>query len=98
MTEKKHRYNKDYKKSTTEEKKEEVIEKPVKEKKPKIVKKVVNTKSGGFLNVRKEPKVANNIIGKLYNGDVVTVVETVDQNWTKINTGYVMSKFLEDTK
>lgn len=98
MTEKKHRYNKDYKKTSFEDKKEEVVEKPEVPKKPKTIKKVVNTKSGGFLNVRKEPKVGNNIIGKLYNGDVVTVLETVDKDWTKVKEGYVMTRFLEDTK
>ena len=99
MTEKKHRYNKDFHKIPDKKEETDVNETPVKEeKKTKAIKKMVNTNSTAFLNVRSEPKIGNNIIGKLYNGNIVTVKETVDDTWTKIDKGYVMTKFLTDKK
>lgn len=98
MNEKKHRYNKDFRKPAVKEATETVTEE--KEVVKKIQKKV-NTKSK--LNVRRTPEVANNIIGELDNGTIVTVVSEKD-GWTEIaarrglGKGYVMTKFLEDNK
>lgn len=97
MIEKKHRYNKDFKK--TEEKATESVSQPTEKKaspkEPKKIQKKVKTNSR--LNVRSSPEVANNIIKSLANGTIV-IVKSEKNGWTKIEEGYVMSKYLEDIK
>ena len=73
-------------------------------------------KSGGYvggvikvsttLNIRKEPNITSAIVGKLKNGDKVTVgVLPDDDNWYKLidndslkNIGYISKKYVEMPK
>lgn len=53
----------------------------------------------GYLNVRDKPSTKGKIIGKLYNGDRVTIEESsADGKWLKINKGdikgYVSKKYI----
>lgn len=53
----------------------------------------------GYLNVRESPSMSGKIIGKLYNGDKVTIEETSeDGKWLKISKsdikGYVSSNYV----
>ncbi len=49
----------------------------------------------GYLNIRKEPGTDKDVIGKLYDGSAVSIVEGADQEWLHINSGgidgYVMA-------
>lgn len=38
------------------------------------------------LNIRTSPKMANNVVGKVYKGDVYTIIETKD-GWGKLKSG-----------
>lgn len=97
MIEKKHRYNKDFKKPITEEVAEPEVkeEKAVAPKKPKKIQK--RTKTNSRLNVRRTPELADNIVTTLGNGVIVTVIKE-ENGWTEIDKGFVMSKYLEDIK
>lgn len=97
MIEKKHRYNKDFKKPVTKEvaEPEAKEEKVVAPKKPKKIQK--RTKTTSRLNVRRTPEVADNIVTTLGNGVIVTVIKE-ENGWTEIDKGFVMSKYLEDIK
>ena len=97
MIEKKHRYNKDFKKPVAKEvaEPETEEEKVVAPKKPKKIQKKVKTTSR--LNVRKSPEVTDNIVTTLGNGTVITVISEKN-GWTEISNGFVMSKYLEDLK
>lgn len=61
----------------------------------------VMPENGGSLNLRREPKSANNILAQIPYGTTLSVLR-VDSNWciTTYNgvTGYVMSKFLVFTQ
>ena len=53
----------------------------------------------GYLNVRDKPSTKGKIIGKLYNGDIVTIEESsADGKWLKINKGdikgFVSKKYI----
>ena len=97
MIEKKHRYNKDFKKPIVNEvaEPEAKEEKVVAPKKPKKIQKRIKTSSR--LNVRRTPEVADNIITTLGNGVIVTVIKE-ENGWTEIDKGFVMSQYLEDIK
>ena len=97
MIEKKHRYNKDFKKPVITEvaEPETKEEKTVAPKKPKKIQK--RTRTSTRLNVRKTPEVADNIVTTLGNGVIVTVIKE-ENGWTEIDKGFVMSKYLEDIK
>ena len=67
----------------------------------------VRTDDGGTLNVRSEPKVGNNKIGKLQYGAAVTVLGPVviNADWSVIQfasgpdgVGYVMTRYLSSSK
>ncbi|MBQ8004451.1 MAG: SH3 domain-containing protein [Oscillospiraceae bacterium] len=45
------------------------------------------------LNVRSGAGILNKRVGKLYNGDAVTVLEEKN-GWAKITTGWVSAKYL----
>ena len=47
-----------------------------------------------FLNVRNKPSVTGTRVGKLYNGDVVTVLEE-KPGWCRISSGWVNSLYLK---
>lgn len=54
----------------------------------------------GYLNVRESPSTKGKVIGKLYNGDKVTIEETSeDEKWLKISkddiNGYVSKDFIK---
>lgn len=71
----------------------EAEEKPVVEKKPvKKAKKKEGVVVGGTLNVRNAP--GGSIIGSLQSGDVIEILEEQDE-WYKIDKGFVMAKFVE---
>ena len=80
------------KEDTTEENKE------IKEE-PKTVTKYVSAET---LNLREKADNNANIINQLTLNSEVTVVEVVDNTWSKITykgtTGYIASKYLSDTK
>lgn len=97
MIEKKHRYNKDFKKPVTNEiaEPEAKEEKVVTPKKPKKIQKRIKTISR--LNVRRTPEVADNIVTTLGNREIVTVIKE-ENGWTEIDKGFVMSQYLEDIK
>lgn len=42
-----------------------------------------------YLNVRKEPTIESEIVGKLYVGDKATIVEELDNGWSHITSGNV---------
>lgn len=46
------------------------------------------------LNIRSGPGIFNKVIGKLYNGDTVTVLETKG-TWCRISTGWVSAAYLK---
>lgn len=70
-----------------------VEEKPVEEKKPvKKAKKKEGVVVGGTLNIRNTP--GGSIIGSLQNGDVIEILEEQNE-WYKIDKGFVMAKFVE---
>lgn len=98
MIEKKHKYHKDFKKpdeKIAETSDESVTEESASPKKSKKLQKKVKTRTK--LNIRKSPEVADNVIGSLSNGTVVSI-ESEKNGWSKIAEGYVMSKYLEDIK
>lgn len=80
------------------ENKEEVKEE-VKKEEAKEIKKYVSTET---LNMREKAENNANVLRQLKLNAEVTVIETVDNTWSKIKyksaTGYVASKFLSDTK
>ena len=47
------------------------------------------------LNVRTGPGTQYAVVGKIYSGNIVTVSDQ-QQGWSKINNGWVRSKFLTD--
>lgn len=53
---------------------------------------------GGSLRLRKNPKIADNVIKSIPNGEIVDLIEYVDDEWWKVRhgneTGYVMEKYL----
>ena len=51
----------------------------------------------GYLNVRDKPSTKGKIIGKLYNGDIVTIEETsADGKWLKITKGDIKGYVSKD--
>lgn len=55
-------------------------------------------KVDGFLNIRKEPTQDSEIIGKLYNGSGLEILETKGEDWLHIKSGdvdgYISSKYV----
>lgn len=97
MTEKKHRYYRDYKKPEEKiETSELVADEKVTPKKSKGIQKKVKTSTK--LNVRSAPEVTkDNVVSELENGTVITILSEKD-GWAEIKSGYVMTKYLEDLK
>ena len=58
----------------------------------------VHTENGGRLNMREEPNMGADVIGRYKNGTQVEILEVGDE-WVKVSingkTGYMMIKFLE---
>lgn len=59
------------------------------------------TLQSGSLNMRQEPRATSNIVGRIPNGGVVTVLQK-DATWSQIKynsqTGYVMTQYLRMTE
>jgi hypothetical protein len=53
---------------------------------------VVNVRTN--LRIRSRASILSSVVGKLYNGDVVTVLKT-SGDWCKISAGWVHSKYLK---
>ena len=79
--------------------KQEEVKETTKKEEVKEVTKYVSTET---LNMREKAESDANVLRQLKLNTEVTVVETVDNTWSKIkyksSTGYVASKFLSDTK
>ena len=53
----------------------------------------VGTVNASELNIRKGPDTSYDAVGKYYNGDKVTIIETKD-NWGKTDKGWVSMKYI----
>lgn len=54
---------------------------------------VRTVKVNSYLRVRQSPSLVAKVVGKLYNGNKVTVLETKG-GWSRISTGWVYSSYL----
>ena len=66
---------------------------PVKKTVAKPIQKI-GTVHGGTLNVRKAADINSDKVGQLASGTKITILEDLGE-WLKIDTGYVMSKWVQ---
>lgn len=56
---------------------------------------VTNNSFNGWLNLRSEPSIDGQVLGRLYNGDVVTILGVLDE-WYHVKTSYAYGFVLSD--
>lgn len=56
------------------------------------------SKANSYVNIRKEPSIDSEIVGKLYRGCATDILEYLEEDWVKIKSGdvegYIDSKYL----
>lgn len=56
------------------------------------------SKADNYVNIRKEPSVDSEVVGKVYRGSAADILERLDNDWVKIKSGevngYIAANFL----